>query len=65
MPLSETVLIFIALLATGIVASGLFRTLPIPYTIVLVIIGMAINSLAQLWPPLEPLQQFHLTPDDT
>lgn len=63
MPLSETVLVLTALLATGIVASGLFHKLPIPYTIVLVIIGMALNSLSLHWSPLEPLQHFQLTPD--
>ncbi len=63
MPLSEFILVLTALLATGIIASGLFRKLPIPYTIMLVIIGMALNSLSEHWAPLEPLQHFHLTPD--
>lgn len=63
MPLSELVLVIMALLATGIVASGLFRRLPIPHTVVLVIIGMALANLSKIWHPLEPLQYFHLTPD--
>ena len=42
MPLSETVLVIMALLATGIVAAGLFRSLPVPYTVILVVIGMAL-----------------------
>ena len=63
MPLSELVLIIMALLATGIVASGLFRRLPVPHTVVLVIIGMALANLSKIWAPLEPLQHFHLTPD--
>ena len=63
MPLSETVLIIMALLATGIVASGLFRKLPIPYTVILIVIGIALARLSELWSPLEPLQHFHLTPD--
>lgn len=63
MPLSETVLVLMALLATGIAASGLFRHLPIPHTIVLVLIGMALSYLSRLWQPLQPLQHFHLTPD--
>ena len=45
MPLSETVLVLMALLATGIVASGLFRKLPIPYTVILVVIGMVLSQL--------------------
>ncbi|MCK5001942.1 MAG: cation:proton antiporter [Gammaproteobacteria bacterium] len=63
MPLSETVLVIMALLATGIVASGVFRKLPIPYTVILIIIGIALARAAELWSPLEPLQHFHLTPD--
>lgn len=63
MPLSETVLVIMALLTTGMVASGLFRKLPIPYTVILVVIGIALARLSELWPPLAPLQQFHLTPD--
>ena len=63
MPLSETVLVIMALLATGIVASGVFRKLPIPYTVILIIIGIALARAAELWSPLEPLQHFQLTPD--
>ncbi len=63
MPLSESVLIIMALLATGIVASGLFRKLPIPYTVVLVLIGMLLSSLSSHWHTLAPLQELHLTPD--
>ncbi|MDH5388467.1 MAG: cation:proton antiporter [Gammaproteobacteria bacterium] len=63
MPLSETVLIIMALLATGIVASGVFRKLPIPYTVILIVIGIALARLSEVWHPLEPLQHFHLTPD--
>jgi CPA1 family monovalent cation:H+ antiporter len=63
MPLSETVLVIMALLATGIVASGLFRKLPIPYTVILVVIGIILAQLSKVWHPLQPLQAFHLTPD--
>ena len=63
MPLSETVFVLMALLATGIVASGLFRKLPIPYTVLLVVIGMVLGQLSQAWPPMESLQYFQLTPD--
>ena len=63
MPLSETVLVIMALLAAGIAASGLFRKLPVPYTVVLVLIGMALAEISERWAPLAPLQQFQLTPD--
>ncbi|MCW8924549.1 MAG: cation:proton antiporter [Gammaproteobacteria bacterium] len=63
MPLSETVLVIMALLATGIVASGVFRKLPIPYTVILIVIGIVLARLSEVWHPLGPLQHFHLTPD--
>ncbi len=63
MPLSEYVLVIMFLLATGIVASGVFRKLPIPYTVILILIGIALTKLSGVWPLLEPLQQFQLTPD--
>ncbi len=63
MPLSEYVLVIMFLLATGIVASGVFRKLPIPYTVILILIGIALTKLSGVWHLLEPLQQFQLTPD--
>jgi len=63
MPLSETVLVIMALLATGIVASGVFRKLPIPYTVILIIIGIVLARLSEVWTVLEPLDDFQLTPD--
>lgn len=63
MPLSETVLVIMALLATGIVASGVFRKLPIPHTVILIIIGIVLARLSEAWIALEPLQHFQLTPD--
>jgi CPA1 family monovalent cation:H+ antiporter len=63
MPLSEYVLVIMFLLATGIVASGVFRKLPIPYTVILIVIGIALAKLSDAWQPLQPLQEFHLTPD--
>lgn len=63
MPLSEFILVLMILLATGIVASGLFRNLPVPYSVILVVIGMILASLSRVWTPLEPLTHFHLTPD--
>lgn len=63
MPLSETVLVIMALLATGIVASGVFRKLPIPHTVILIIIGIVLARLSEAWVALEPLQHFQLTPD--
>ncbi|MCP5011443.1 MAG: sodium:proton antiporter, partial [Aestuariibacter sp.] len=63
MPLSDTVLLLMALLATGVLARGLFHRLPIPYTVILVLLGMLLGSLARVWQPLESIQYFHLSPE--
>ncbi len=63
MPLSETVLILMLLLAVGMLVAGLFRKLPIPYTVLLVILGMSLEALTGVWEPLEPLHEFQLTPE--
>ncbi len=63
MPISEIVLLVTALLATGVFASGLLRRLPIPYSVVLVVIGIGLSWLWEAWPVLEPVQGFGLTPD--
>lgn len=63
MPVSEFVLLLMTLLALGMVTAGLFRRLPIPYTVLLVVIGGILGQLAQIWPPLAPLREFELTPE--
>ena len=63
MPLSETVLILAGLLAVAILSAGLFRKVPIPYTVLLVIIGMVLGESSQVSPALAPLEQFQLSPD--
>ncbi|TDJ63659.1 MAG: hypothetical protein E2O37_08190 [Proteobacteria bacterium] len=63
MPLSETVLILAGLLAVAIVSAGLFRKVPIPYTVLLVIIGMVLGASSQVSPALAPLEEFRLSPD--
>ncbi len=63
MPLSEIVLVLMGLLAVGMLAAGLFRRLPIPYTVLLVLIGMGLEALAGVWEPLHPLLHFRLTPE--
>lgn len=63
MPISEIVLITMALLAIAMLAAGISRNLPIPYTVFLVIIGVAIGGVARSSASLEPLLEFHLTPE--
>ncbi|MCP4470306.1 MAG: hypothetical protein GY815_06415 [Gammaproteobacteria bacterium] len=63
MPLSESVLLLMALLAIGVLVRGLFNKLPIPYTVMLVILGMLLGNLARVWQPLESIRYFQLSPE--
>ena len=63
MPLSETVLLLMALLGIGVLISGLFSKLPVPYTVLLVVVGMLLGNLAEVVPALAPIQHFHLSPE--
>ena len=63
MPLSDTVLILMGLLTVAMLAAGLFRNLPVPYTVILVIIGMGLAKLSTTWAPLALLEEFRLSPE--
>ncbi|NKB36516.1 MAG: cyclic nucleotide-binding domain-containing protein [Gammaproteobacteria bacterium] len=63
MPLSEIILIVMGLLTIAMIAAGISKNLPIPYTVFLVILGIVLGGLARSWPQLEQLQAFQLTPD--
>lgn len=63
MPLSESILLLCVLLFLGIVVSGLAKKSPIPYTVILVVIGISLSELAQYWTPIAVVQQIKLTPE--
>ena len=63
MPLSETLLVIAGLLTLAMVAAGLFRKSPIPYTVILVVLGVVLGELAHSWTALAPLAAFQLSPD--
>jgi CPA1 family monovalent cation:H+ antiporter len=63
MPLSETVLVLAALLAVAIVVSGLGRDWPVPDSVLLVLVGLALGQLSPHWELLAPLDGFRLGPD--
>jgi len=63
MPLSEIVLVIMLLLGAGMVVAGLTRRLPVPYTVLLVLLGALVGNLGHLWPPLEVINQVHITPE--
>lgn len=54
---------FVGLLLVALFSGIMFRKLRIPYTIGLVVIGMALYKLGGLFPPLQILQRVHLTPN--
>ena len=63
MPISEVLLITFTLLLTAMIAANLCRHIAIPYTVVLVVLGIGINLAEQFLFFANHLQQFHLTPD--
>lgn len=63
MPVSEIILVLMLLLAIGMLTAGIFRKLPIPYTVLLVLIGVALKSAADNWSLFAPLNHFELTPE--
>jgi len=63
MLLSESILIFMGLLGIAMAAAPLSRILPLPFTVILVGIGMGINTASNTWPAIAFMQQFQLTPD--
>lgn len=63
MPASEIIYILVALLGIAMLITGICHKLPIPFTVVLVMVGMLLGKLSYLWSFLEPLQHFHFSPE--
>ena len=63
MPVSEAVFVLVVLLGIAMLVTGLSRKLPIPFTVILVVIGVLLSDLADRWPLLRPLQDFELSPE--
>ncbi len=63
MPLSEAILIIMGLLTIAMLAAGVCHNLPIPYTVILVILGIILGSLARNDASMHVLLDFQLTPD--
>ncbi len=62
MHLSEVVLILTGLLTLAMVAAGISRATPLPYTVFLVILGAVLGEIGRLWPPFAPVLAFQLSP---
>lgn len=63
MPISETLFIIMALLTIAMIAAGFERRLPVPYPVILVIVGFILSLLSTHTPILNSLQNTHLTPE--
>ncbi|MCK5668830.1 MAG: cation:proton antiporter, partial [Gammaproteobacteria bacterium] len=63
MPLSEAILIVMGLLTVAMLAAGICRNLPIPYTVFLVILGIILGTIARNDVSMHVLLDFQLTPD--
>lgn len=59
----EIVACFVGLVLVALFAGILFRRLRFPYTLGLVIVGMGLFKLGDLFPALDFLQRVHLTPN--
>ena len=63
MPVAEAVFVLVVLLGIAMLVTGVCRKLPVPFTVVLVVIGVLLSNLAERWPLLHPLQEFELSPE--
>ncbi len=63
MPVSEVIFVLVVLLGLAMLVTGLCRKLPVPFTVVLVVIGVLLADLSQHWQLLSPLQDFELRPE--
>jgi CPA1 family monovalent cation:H+ antiporter len=63
MPASEIVFVLVVLLGIAMLVTGTCRNLPIPFTVILVLIGMLLGYLSHVLHFMEPLQGFTLGPE--
>lgn len=62
-PLSEIILVVMGLLTVAMIAASICRNIPLPYTVILVILGIVLGAIARHYPEFELLLSFQLTPD--
>jgi len=63
LPLSETILVIMGLLTVAMLAAALCRSLPVPHSVLLVAIGLALGWLARHDADFAFLLSFSLTPE--
>ncbi len=63
MDIIDLVVVTLGLLGLGVFATGLFRSLPVPYSVVLVLVGVLLKTLAPHFDLLDPIEHFRVDPD--
>ncbi len=63
MHITDLVITTLGLLALGVFVAGAFRRLPIPYTVMLVLIGIGLKTIASYTPVLAPVAAFRIDPE--
>jgi CPA1 family monovalent cation:H+ antiporter len=63
MPASEIIYILVVLLGIAMLVTGICRNLPVPFTVILVLIGILLGHLSHTFHFMEPLQRFSLSPE--
>ncbi len=63
MPASEIIYVLVVLLGIAMLVTGVCQNLPVPFTVVLVVIGMLLGNLSQNFPFMASLQDFSLSPE--
>ncbi len=61
--MSELILVVMGLLSVAMIAAAICKNIPIPYTVILVILGIILGSIARHSTEFEVLLEFQLTPD--
>ena len=61
--MADTILLAAMLLALAVVVAGVFRKLPLPHSVVLVLVGMGLAELARRWPSVAPDAGLAIGPD--
>jgi CPA1 family monovalent cation:H+ antiporter len=63
MPASEIIYVLVVLLGIAMLVTGICRNLPVPFTVILVLIGMLLGNLSHTFHFMESLQGFSLSPE--
>jgi len=63
MPADQVIIVLVVLLGIAMFMTGVSRKIHLPYTILLVIVGIILGRVAETWPPLAVLTNFRLGPE--